>query len=142
MSRWRNGRSIGRTLYIDNKVIGMVDTPELAEAIVARMNGDATVDLSIAAIEIKRLRAQVMQLSSELADVHAGRIGRSLENMLRAERAEVDAMRLRTALQGLLDAERARVRAYGNKDATNAAIGALECAEEAAAELLAEPKGE
>jgi hypothetical protein len=36
--RWRVGRSLGRTLYLDDKVIGMVDTPELAARIVAAMN--------------------------------------------------------------------------------------------------------
>jgi hypothetical protein len=36
--RWRVGRSLGRTLYLDDKVIGMVDTPELASDIVAAMN--------------------------------------------------------------------------------------------------------
>ena len=36
--QWRAGRSIGRTLYIGDKCIGMVDTPELAAAIVEAMN--------------------------------------------------------------------------------------------------------
>jgi hypothetical protein len=36
--RWRVGRSLGRTLYLDDKVIGMVDTPELAARIVEAMN--------------------------------------------------------------------------------------------------------
>jgi hypothetical protein len=37
--RWRVGRHLGRTLYIDDQVVGMVDTVELAAAIVDAMNG-------------------------------------------------------------------------------------------------------
>jgi hypothetical protein len=36
--RWRVGRKLGRTLYFDDVCVGMVDTPELAARIVARMN--------------------------------------------------------------------------------------------------------
>jgi hypothetical protein len=36
--RWRVGRKLGRTLYLNNKLVGLVDTPELAMAIVAAMN--------------------------------------------------------------------------------------------------------
>lgn len=36
--RWRVGKSLGRTLYVDDRCIGMVDTAELAESIVAAMN--------------------------------------------------------------------------------------------------------
>jgi hypothetical protein len=36
--RWRVGTKLGRTLYLDNKVVGMVDTVELAAEIVAAMN--------------------------------------------------------------------------------------------------------
>lgn len=39
MSRWRVGRKLGRTLYRDEVCVGMVDTPEIAEAIIAAMNG-------------------------------------------------------------------------------------------------------
>ncbi len=39
--RWRVGRKLGRTLYRDGTCVGMVDTPELAAAIVAAMNGGA-----------------------------------------------------------------------------------------------------
>lgn len=38
---WRVGRKLGRTLYVDDQVVGMVDTPELAARIVAAMNGKA-----------------------------------------------------------------------------------------------------
>ena len=39
MNRWRTGRKLGRTLYLDEVCVGMVDTPELARAIVEAMNG-------------------------------------------------------------------------------------------------------
>jgi len=34
MATWRVGRKLGRTLYKDDVVVGMVDTPELASEIV------------------------------------------------------------------------------------------------------------
>lgn len=36
--RWRAGRKLGRTLYRDGQCVGMVDSVEIAEAIVAAMN--------------------------------------------------------------------------------------------------------
>jgi len=36
--RWHQGTKLGRTLYIDDICIGMVDTPELAKSIVDKMN--------------------------------------------------------------------------------------------------------
>lgn len=38
-ARWRVGRKLGRTIYRDDECVGMVDTPEIAAAIVAAMNG-------------------------------------------------------------------------------------------------------
>lgn len=38
--RWRQGRSVGRTLYVGDKLVGVVDTPEIAARIVAAMNLD------------------------------------------------------------------------------------------------------
>lgn len=35
---WRVGRKLRRTLYVDDQVVGMVDTPDLAARIVAAMN--------------------------------------------------------------------------------------------------------
>jgi hypothetical protein len=35
---WRVGRKLGRTLYRDEVLVGMVDTPEIATAIVDAMN--------------------------------------------------------------------------------------------------------
>lgn len=39
---WRVGRKLGRTLYVDDVCVGMVDTPELAARIVAAMNDNRT----------------------------------------------------------------------------------------------------
>lgn len=36
--RWRVGRKLGRTLYIDEVLVGMVDTREIAAAICDAMN--------------------------------------------------------------------------------------------------------
>jgi hypothetical protein len=36
---WRVGRSLGRTLYVGDTFVGVVDTPKLAAAIVEAMNG-------------------------------------------------------------------------------------------------------
>lgn len=35
---WRQGRSVRRTIYVNDVLIGMVDTPELAASIVSAMN--------------------------------------------------------------------------------------------------------
>jgi hypothetical protein len=43
--RWRVGRTLGRTIYLDDECVGMVDEPRLAEGIVAAMNG-ASIDAS------------------------------------------------------------------------------------------------
>jgi hypothetical protein len=36
--RWRVGRKLGRTLYVNDVCVGMVDSAELATEIVAAMN--------------------------------------------------------------------------------------------------------
>lgn len=36
--RWRTGRSVGRTLYEGDDLIGLMDTPALAERVVAAVN--------------------------------------------------------------------------------------------------------
>jgi len=38
MERWRVGRKLGRTLYLDDQCVGMVDTSAIAAEIVTRMN--------------------------------------------------------------------------------------------------------
>jgi hypothetical protein len=47
---WRPGRKVGRTLYHDGKLVGLVDTPELAAGICDAMNrhlalGEAVVTM-------------------------------------------------------------------------------------------------
>jgi hypothetical protein len=37
-SRWRTGRKLGRTLYLDEACVGMVDSAAIASEIVAAMN--------------------------------------------------------------------------------------------------------
>lgn len=39
--RWRQGAKVGRTLYRDGVLVGLVDSPELAAEIVAAMNRGA-----------------------------------------------------------------------------------------------------
>ncbi len=36
---WRVGRKVGRTVYVDDVLVGIMDTPELAAEVVAAMNG-------------------------------------------------------------------------------------------------------
>lgn len=38
MGRWRTGRKLVRTMYLDDKLVGMMDTPELATMAVASLN--------------------------------------------------------------------------------------------------------
>lgn len=38
MGSWRVGRKLGRTLYVDDVCVGMVDTPALASEIVHKMS--------------------------------------------------------------------------------------------------------
>jgi hypothetical protein len=35
---WRVGREVGRTLYLNETLVGLMDTPDLAAAVVAVMN--------------------------------------------------------------------------------------------------------
>jgi hypothetical protein len=38
MSKWRTGRKVGRTLYIGDNLVGLMDTPELAELVATSVN--------------------------------------------------------------------------------------------------------
>lgn len=38
MNKWRTGNRLGRTIYYNDECIGMVDTKELANRIVAALN--------------------------------------------------------------------------------------------------------
>lgn len=56
--RWRTGRKLGRTLYLDDEVVGMIDTPELAAEIVAAMNAlEADEDFEEADPEVETVPA-------------------------------------------------------------------------------------
>jgi hypothetical protein len=75
LGRWRTDLQ-GRTLYLDDKVVGMLDTEELARAVVERMSAreSAEVDREKAkrGHEIEaRMKAEerVSQLESQLAEV-------------------------------------------------------------------------
>lgn len=39
MAEWRAGRTVGRTIYRDDVLVGLMDTPELAAEVVAALNG-------------------------------------------------------------------------------------------------------
>jgi len=41
--RWRAGKKTGRTLYKDGRLVGVLDTPELAAEIVAALNATETL---------------------------------------------------------------------------------------------------
>jgi hypothetical protein len=36
--RWRTGRKVGRTVYLDDKLVGLMDTVDLAEFFVSLAN--------------------------------------------------------------------------------------------------------
>lgn len=37
---WRTGRKVGRTIYRNDELVGVMDTPQLAEQVVDAVNGD------------------------------------------------------------------------------------------------------
>lgn len=41
MAKWRTGKKLGRTIYRDDEVVGMVDTPAIAAQLVDAANGRA-----------------------------------------------------------------------------------------------------
>ena len=62
-TRWRVGRKLGRTLYLSDVCVGMVDTPELASEIVSTLNGcEAALD---------RGRATLHKAIAERGDMQA-----------------------------------------------------------------------
>ena len=51
---WRTGRSVGRTLYdCTDRLIGVLDTPELATRVVDAVNGIVTRDARIVELETR-----------------------------------------------------------------------------------------
>lgn len=92
---WRVGRKLGRTLYLDDHVIGMVDTPELAARIV------------FALIEVPKLRASL----SAAWSVRQG-VEKELRLMRqRAERADDRAIKAEAELRQGRDAGRCQIQA-------------------------------
>lgn len=65
MSRWRTGRSVGRTLYKDDHLAGVIDSPEDAAWIVKLLNGYDGKKEQVAAI-VRDLGA-TLELANELA---------------------------------------------------------------------------
>lgn len=72
--RWRVGRTLGRTLYLDGRVCGMVDTPEMAAAIVAAMNATPPVP-GKASKEQRALLREVLGVLGDDQTVPAWSIG-------------------------------------------------------------------
>lgn len=69
MIGWRVGKKLGRTLYLDDACVGMVDTPELAKRIVDSMNSfDEMVRLARAFVRSRAPATSAMQTAS----FHAG----------------------------------------------------------------------
>lgn len=59
--RWRTGRRVGRTIYIGDRLVGLMDTPELAARVVQAVN---RYDALVAAIDeagVELARALVNQ---------------------------------------------------------------------------------
>jgi hypothetical protein len=54
--KWRAGSSLGRTLYLDDACVGMLDTRELALTVIAAMNGNNVVEREALRTENERLR--------------------------------------------------------------------------------------
>jgi hypothetical protein len=79
-AEWRVGRTLGRTLYVGDAVVGMVDTPEIAARICLAMNRGPEEEhaglcarLASHANEIARLRAALESIGgAEAAAVLAG----------------------------------------------------------------------
>lgn len=64
MSAWRVGRKVGRTIYDGDTLIGVMDTPELAEKVVRAVNLFAE-DTGGLVTENGRLHAALEQLQRE-----------------------------------------------------------------------------
>jgi hypothetical protein len=64
--RWRTGRKVGRTVYVNDELVGVMDTPELAEQVVR------------AVTELDELRAENADLRRLAAD-ELSRLGQDME---------------------------------------------------------------
>lgn len=66
---WRVGKTLGRTLYLDEQCVGMLDDPRLARAVVeglALLEGDdlGDDDLWRARLTVWRLRVRALRLEA------------------------------------------------------------------------------
>jgi hypothetical protein len=70
IGHWRTGRTLGRTLYLDDKLVGMLDTEELAREVVGRMNGPRR-EFSFAKMkeELASAAHRIAELEAQLAEV-------------------------------------------------------------------------
>ena len=59
--RYRVGRKLGRTIYCDDALIGMMDSAAIAQDVVIALSGMEALET-----EIDRLRARVVELEAEL----------------------------------------------------------------------------
>lgn len=70
MTVWRTGSKLGRTIYRDGVLVGMVDVPDVGAEIVATMN-----DAGKARAELEALRTEharfVAQLTGEIEKLNA-----------------------------------------------------------------------
>ena len=89
---WRVGTKLGRTLYVDDLCVGMVDTPELAAAIVAAMNGAAAVEHEARAKVIAELREEADFGSSGYDEIMAAadKLEREGKHMSKPTTADVE----------------------------------------------------
>jgi hypothetical protein len=88
---WRVGRSLGRTLYKDDRCVGIVDTPELAKELVDAAN--AIPGLASEASETVELRRMIAKLSrpNDLDPEHVAAIRKVAEIILGEHDSDVTA---------------------------------------------------
>lgn len=65
--RWRTGRKVGRTIYDDDKLVGIMDTPELAQAVVNALNREDVASMTgnsprVSEVDAMILRGLVLRL--------------------------------------------------------------------------------
>lgn len=79
-SYWRTGTKVGRTLYFGGNLVGLMDTPELAQGVVAALGAESRM-----ANRIQELRAQAL----DLAETVHSYAGHSYPDDIRRCRADV-----------------------------------------------------
>lgn len=86
---WRVGRKVKRTVYIGDELVGLMDTPELADEVVRAVNNRRMVE-SVARETSARLNARLDSLRED-RDAYVRRLSRCREvrDQLRAENADL-----------------------------------------------------